>query len=436
LTAAVLQLGVRGAQRVRVDVPMWDFVSVYAAARSWIRGGDPYDLPCVVSTWRDSGIFAGRDVSYFATVYPPTTLLVLAPLAMLPAGAAMILWLALTLGLLVLQFGALAAMAKLPRRDSRMLLLIAGSLAAAPLQFGILSGQLSLPAISLCILPFWCVSCGRRERLAGALLGVACALKPQLGAPFALYYLVFGPRPTGRMAVLVGLALCDAALLAMRFSHVDWIGGWTHSIALTTRPGGVNDYGFAAAFRDEIVDLKMLLVGVVGDPLMLRLIVSCVVLVLGGLFARFHLRSDRRDGPGQLLALAALSAISLLPVYHRVYDAALLTMALAWAVLELDGTRRRSAIALLVPLTVFLIPFDALGSVARHVPVLLAVSRSGWWQMLIAPHYAWGLVAVAITAIWIIGRQPRSLEQRITRSATPASGSDPALEPAQVIRQS
>ena len=90
LSFALLQLGFRGMQRVRSDLPLWDFISVHAAVRTWISGGNPYDLPGVVTTWRQEGIFSDRDVSYFATEYPPTSLLMITPLAVLPAKSAKI----------------------------------------------------------------------------------------------------------------------------------------------------------------------------------------------------------------------------------------------------------------------------------------------------------------------------------------------------------
>src|SRR5262245_56020404 len=80
-------------------------------------------------------------------------------------------------------------------------------------------------------------------------------------------------------------------------------------------------------------------------------------------------------------------------------------MALAWALVELDGARRRSAIALLIPMAVFLIPFDVGKSVGNRTPYLLAMSRTWWWQSLLAPHYAWGLLALTIAILAALPRR-------------------------------
>lgn len=398
LALALAQLGYRGMQRIRHDVPLWDFASVHAAARTWIHGGDPYDLRTVVDTWGQGGIFTDRDVSYFATVYPPTSLVTLVPVALLPAREAMIAWLVLTLVLVALQFMALADMAQLHWRDPRLLLLVGGALASSAMQFGILSGQLSLPAISLCILAFWCA--GRdRDRLAGVLLGLACAIKPQVAGPFVVYYLVLRRFKLSGFAILVGATIGVIALAAMYLSHIQWIEGWRQSIAVTTRVGGVNDYGWAGKYRDEIVDLKMLLVSFIPDPRTLTIAVWGIVAALFAWYVRSFPRRMHRGAHTEILALAGLSAIALLPVYHRVYDVTLLTLALAWGLAELDGVRRRPAIVVLALLSVFLIPFDVVGTVAKRMPALLAASKTGWWQSFLAPHYAWGLLALTIALI-------------------------------------
>jgi hypothetical protein len=401
LVMGCLQLGFRGMQRVRVDVPAWDFASVYAAARTWMHGGDPYDLPSVVQTWREAGAFSHRDVSYFATVYPPSSLVTLMPLAALRAGPAMVLWMALCLALLAMQFAALIDMAQIRRGDGGRLLLWGAALASAPLQFGLLSGQLSMPAISLCILAFWCA--GReRDGLAGALLGLACAVKPQMAAPFVMYYLVLRRLKIAGVASLVAAAIWAVAIGAMSVSHVHWVAGWSQSVAATTRLGGVNDYGWTNRFRDEIIDLKMLLIGVFHNPLALRAAVGGVTIVLLACYVGGFARRRPATSRDQLLALAALSALCLLPVYHRVYDAAIFTTALAWGLAELDGPRRGAAGAVLVAMTVFLIPFDSVKSLGSRLHRLSALGQSWWWQTLVVPHYAWGVLATAIVLLAVM----------------------------------
>src|SRR5205085_11944658 len=138
-------------------------------------------------------------------------------------------------------------MAHLRWRDPRTLILLGATLASAPLQFGILSGQLSLPAISLCVLAFWCVA-RSREKLAGLLLGLACAIKPQIAGPFVVYYLVMRRVDVAKYAFVVGTSILAIALVGMKLAHVDWLHGWTQAVTLTGDVGGVNDYGWTGEF--------------------------------------------------------------------------------------------------------------------------------------------------------------------------------------------
>jgi hypothetical protein len=423
LALALLQLGFRGMQRVRTDMPMWDFTSVYSAARTWIHGGNPYDIEQVVGTWRAAGAFSNRHVDTWALVYPPTSLLTVMPLALLPAAPAMMAWLLITLALLALQFAALADLARLRWRDGRAWVLVGAAFAAAPLQFGILSGQLSLPAISLCILAFWCVG-RQRDTLAGVLLGIACALKVQIAAPFVLYYLLRRRWNVANTAILVATAFGIAALAAIQVAHPTWLGDWLRWIGASSQVGGVNDYSWAGPFRDEIVDLKILLVSIPLDVLALRIAILCIVVGLIAWYVRSFPARDVSAGDSdrnELLALAGLSAIVLLPVYHRVYDAALLTTALAWALAELDGPRRRWAMLLMVCMLPFLVPFDFVRSIGYRLPGINAMAETWWWQSLIAPHYAWGLLALTIVLLATMSAQAVTI-------AHPAQAPEPAIQ--------
>jgi hypothetical protein len=115
-------------------------------------------------------------------------------------------------------------------------------------------------------------------------------------------------------------------------------------------------------------------------------------------------RDLSRDPSRELLPVATLAALSLLPIYHRVYDAAVLTLAFAWALSALRTESASRARIVLLILCVFLIPFDVLASIYRRVPFLADLSDSWWWQALIVPHYAWGLLLVTLILLWTLTR--------------------------------
>jgi hypothetical protein len=210
------------------------------------------------------------------------------------------------------------------------------------------------------------------------------------------YYVLVRRFKVATPAIITGAGILAVSLAAMWFSKIDWLHGWRHSIAETTKLGAVNDYGWGNRFRDEIVDLKLLLIRPDQNPTLLRAMVAGVTLALAAWYLLLIQRARQWRGRDELVSLAALSAISLLPIYHRVYDVALLTTALAWALSELDSIRRRYAIAILVTMLPFLIPFDVVKSIGNRAPRMLEIAQTWWWQSYLAPHYAWGLIALTI----------------------------------------
>ena len=87
-------------------------------------------------------------------VYPPPSLVMLAPLAWLTAVPAHLAWLVLTLALFALFVMALWSMGELRDWETR-LLLVACLLAAAPVQDTLASGQLGFPACAGVVLAAW-----------------------------------------------------------------------------------------------------------------------------------------------------------------------------------------------------------------------------------------------------------------------------------------
>ena len=136
----------------------------------------------------------------------------------------------------------------------------------------------------------------------------------------------------------------------------------------------------------------------------IQLAIGTVALVFTLSYFRSTWRTARTDR-SELLALGTLCAISLLPIYHRVYDATILTIALAWILSELNGANWRFALTMLVPLTIFVIPFDVVGSAAKRVEFIAQISQTDWWQSVLAPHYAWGLFAGTAFLLGALGRQ-------------------------------
>jgi hypothetical protein len=172
----------------------------------WYLGGHPgsaYDLE-VVRRPDFVGLGATTGPGGFLPFgYPPTLLLLLAPLHLLPIQAAKMLW----------SGGWCAAFAVTASRDTRWATpLLALSL---PLLWCSAIGQTGVMIATLVVAGFQRLD--ERPRLAGVLLGIAACLKPQalLLAPIVLW----GRWPVVRAAVLAAAA---AALASLVFGPQLW----------------------------------------------------------------------------------------------------------------------------------------------------------------------------------------------------------------------
>jgi hypothetical protein len=113
----------------------------------------------------------------------------------------------------------------------------------------------------------------------------------------------------------------------------------------------------------------------------------------------FALRSNKSD----LLQLSALSVASLLLVYHRFYDAALLVLPLCWYCAhwrELRGVFRMGPVLI----TPFFFPggsmLETLQNTGRVSPRLAA---NWWWNEFVMPHDVWMLLLLALLLILQMG---------------------------------
>ncbi len=108
----------------------------------------------------------------------------------------------------------------------------------------------------------------------------------------------------------------------------------------------------------------------------------------------------RRDPRLELLDLSAIAVISLLPIYHRFYDAALLVLPLGWALVSFRRPRRFAVLSLLM-MTPFLIPGGTLletMEVSGRIPAWLA--NRWWWQTFVMAHEVWMLLLLSLLLLW------------------------------------
>jgi hypothetical protein len=363
---------VRGPLRAVRDSA--DFGIVYAAARAWVQGGDPYDPSAVALARTDGGVPRFDDSSATRTPYPPATFPLLAPFALLPWRAASAAWLVMTIVLVAL--GGAAIVRAAPREPWLMAAFV---LAFAPLHTGIAKGNLSIAAAMLAVV--------LGATGATAATGVSAALKPQIGAPFFLIDLLARRWRSLAIGIAVAAALLVAGVVRMQQAAPHWLAGLRANYASLAQPGGLNDPSAANPYRYHLINLQA---AGVSDLIAFT--------IAGALLAAFVVAALRQR-PDRLLACAAIGAIILLPLYRRFYDAALLLPAAPWA-WRLENVRQRIAF---VALFAFLVP----GAALLHT--LFPTSDGFFWSTIVVPHASWCTLAIAVCAVWevVVGAADR-----------------------------
>ena len=322
--------------------PLADFRALYYPARCLIQHDDPYMEGEVLRIYRAEGGDRPSDtamVRQIATqnVYPPTAFSFTVPFAMLPWGPARMLWMTLTVGsfifasFLIWNLGANYA----PILSGALIgFLLANS------EILIVTGNAAGIVVSLCAVAVWCFL---RERFvpAGILcLAVSLAIKPHDTGLVWLYFLLAGGvyRKRALQTLLAAVAISLPGVLWVWRIAPHWMRELHFNILAFSVHGGINDPGLASTGGhglDMLISLQTAISVFRDDPRIYNpaSYLICAPLLL--LWAFVTLRS--RPSPKRAwLALAAIAALSMLPVYHRQVDAKLLLLtvpacAMLWA---------------------------------------------------------------------------------------------------------
>lgn len=387
----------------------FDFALLYASARGWCLGADPYDATALDVLWHEAQGVArlaptrrgARDLLYVPSMHVP-----MAPVAMLPWPAASRVWLGLSIACVPLALAAVARHAGLRATAAPFWLFVGGGLLLAPFHTSVALGQLAVPVLAL-IAGAELARHHGRDVLAGLLLGLAAALKPQIGGLFVLHALL---RRRWRCALLAG-ALAAVVLLIgvlrLQWAGIAWLATLQANVTYFATEGMGNPTVTNPA-RFQLLDLHPLYHTALDDR---GLVNGLVLLTVGAMAIAFIARAWWQGRPlDDQRSLAMTGVLGLLVVYHRIYDAVLLVFVLAWCLRMLqasgvqaghpsDDTSRRArigtAIAALAALAAFLTPGGAF--VQRLAAG--AAPDTWWWHGLLLPHQTWALLALGVILI-------------------------------------
>jgi len=392
-----------------------DYKVVYYSARCLIQHIDPYQENEVLRIYQAESAdrpLESEKVRQIVSryMYLPTAFAVTVPFALLPWGPAHILWLTLTIGSVIV---------------ASFLIWNVGA-DFAPIVSGILIGfflansevlvVLCNPAgiaVSLCVVAVWCFI---RERFvpAGILcLAVSLVVKPQDAGLVWLYFLLAGGvyRRRALQTLVATLALGLPGILWVWSVAPNWLQEWRSNILAFSVHGGINDPGPASAGGHGLgmlVNLQAVLSVFRDDPHFYNPVsyLICVPLLL--LWLIVTLRS--RPTPAKAwIGLAAIAALSMLPVYHHLYDSKILLLtvpacAMLWAEGGLIGW-----LALLVNTAGFALNGDVTWAIVLGLIGRLHMPPSGLSEQLLIALQVFPapliLLVIGVFYLWVYARR-------------------------------
>jgi hypothetical protein len=332
---------IKGAQ-----APMLDFRALYYPARCLMQHCDPYNESEVLRVYQAEGVYSQLDTAKQRLMvarygYLPTAFSFTVPFAMLLWGPAQMLWITLTVSgmiigaLLIWDLGANYA----PIISGFLIgFLLANS------EVLVMQGMCAGIVVSLCMVAVWCFL-GERFVAAGILcLAVSLAIKPQDTGMVWLYFLLAGGvyRTRALQTLFATVVLTLPAVLWVWRVSPHWMQELHSNILAFSAHGGINDPGLASSGAHglaSVINLQAVFSLFWDNPRIYNpaSYLLCAPLLLLWVIVTLRSRSSQEKA---WLALAAIAALSMLPVYHRQYDAKLLLLTVpACAMLWAEGGR-------------------------------------------------------------------------------------------------
>ena len=334
-----------------------DFRVVYFSAKCLLDHRDPYNENDLKSTYHVEGGETSKETPILRLtetqyIYPPTAFLLTLPFAVLPFGLAQFLWLAATASSLIL---AALAMWDVGAKHAPLFSGALICLTLANSELFLVLGNPAGIALGFCVIAVWCFLQERFVWLGILLFALSLMLKPHDVALVWVYFL-FAPgkcRKRAAQTLLLVLLLSFPILLWVSHAAPHWIPEMRANLVANSAHGGLSDPGpksMAAHGIGMIISLQAILSAVRDDPGFYNPI---TYLLCGGLLAvwLFRVLKTKCSSTESWFALASIAALSVLPIYHRIYDARLLLLAipasailwtrrgpLAWTALILNAT--------------------------------------------------------------------------------------------------
>jgi len=352
------------------SVGMVDFGVIYFPARTLLHHADPYSESAVLETFHSQNADRiwniPREQQFMTRFgYPPPTIAVVAPVAMLPWVPAHMVWMALNAACMI--FAAFLMWTLCADQAPVLAGMLIGFFLANCQAMTVLGNAAGI-AVGLCVIAAWCLITNRHAFLGVACLAVSLALKPHIAWMVWVYFLLAGGlfrKRALQSAGLVALISLPAVAWVDRVAP-DWFSEMRSNLAWFSGPGGPCDPSPASGGShgmDMLVNLQAVLSLFRDDPRFYQPVTYIFVAALILIWIWITLRRPATPR-NAWFALASISAISVLPFYHHVHDAKLILLALPGTFMLLVETKHIGRVAFSITALAFICTGDLVWTVA------------------------------------------------------------------------
>jgi hypothetical protein len=387
-----------------------DFAAPYVSSLRFIEGRNPYSHDDFMQSWIASGAppSSAQNPSGQRSLYPPTTLPVMLPFALLPWPLALAAFEALCVLMFAHCLYRLAATVGDGWNSWARTSFVACGLTLSPIQTGLSTANVSVLGFLLCLYSLLYARDNKWIQV-GALLGLALCLKPNIAIVVFAYFLF--SRRWKLLSVSAGLAciLTAAAFLRMQSLPRIWIVDYKSNFAYVFGAGGVADFASPSSARFDMLNLQVPLFQILHTTKATNLTTYSLVAVLTLVWLILFLHNPKLEQGWA--APAALLLLGLLPIYQRNYNAGFVLLALLWGFQHFHSATGKCVVAVSA---VFLFPGEAsLRQTSVHVAWLQG--NSLWLEAGLFPHATWAILVLALILMHVMATAPTQSPERRPR---------------------
>ena len=394
---------------------MTDFEQIYASSRCVAHHCDPYNPDALLAFYQSDTGGIPTDSSVVSQTYRrivfiapnlPTTLFLIAPIAALPWKMAVAFWMLLIAGLFIAACFQVWSFCgdRCPRLCGALLCLMlvnSGLLLSA--------GNTAGLVVSLTVIGVGCFLHGRFGAVGVVCMAVALAMKPHDAGPIWLFLLLAGGtlRKRALQAAMLTALVIVPAILWVAHASPHWFIELQANLARGLAQGGLNNPGPTTQGGrgiGQIVSLQAVLSLIRDDARFYNpaAYLICAALLLPWCFKTWKTGNSPRSA---WFALAAIAVLTMLPFYHRTYDARLLVLAVPACAVLWSEHRLLGRWALALTVAALVLTGDLFWVAVFAITHYSGVA--GTMAMIVVPL---ALLALAVFYVSVYLREPRAAE--------------------------